>query len=65
MNLEHVDQLSDDQLRSFCLLAVAVCASQAADNEDDDTVWRNVLREATRRGWRDHLSIWADDSQCK
>jgi hypothetical protein len=60
MNLEQVDRLSDDQLRSLCLLAVTICASQAAENDDDDTLWEDVLRAATRRGWRDQLSIWAN-----
>lgn len=48
-NQPDVTEMTDEELRTLCLAAVAICMSWI--DQTEDPLWSEVADEAYRRGW--------------
>ncbi len=49
--LSEINDMTDDELREICLLAVGLCAADEAMDDTTEPFWREVLKEVLSRGW--------------
>jgi hypothetical protein len=50
-HLSDINDMTDDELREICMLAVGVCATDEAMDESLPPFWGEVLKEVLARGW--------------
>jgi hypothetical protein len=49
--LSEINDMTDDELREICMLAVGLCAADEAMDKTMEPFWFEVLKEALSRGW--------------